>query len=140
MSKRTFSKKSKNSRKTLKNKRVMRGGLDEMQMPYLMLSGYVAIFIFISMLIFGNEDLSKHKTKPSSSGGDSNTISKDELINKFKEEYIKTHFDGINDIYIKKTIEIFNDKISKYGDNINVEQLLDEIKKDINEILLKKLN
>lgn len=144
MSKRTFSKKSKNSRKTLKNKRVMRGGLDDML--YFMLSCLVAIFIFISMLIFGSEDNRKHKSKRSG-GGDSNTFSKDVLINKFEEEYIKTYFNGINDIYINKTIEIFTEKmniftekISNYDDNINVEQLV-EFKKDIvdeiNKILLK---
>ena len=121
----------------------MRGGLDDML--YFMLSCLVAIFIFISMLIFGSEDNRKHKPKPFG-GGDSNTFSKDGLINKFEEEYIKTYFNGINDIYINKTIKIFTEKISNYDDNINVKQL-EEFKKDIvdeiNKILLnanEKLN
>jgi hypothetical protein len=111
----------------------MRGGLDDML--YFMLSCLVAIFIFISMLIFGNEDFRKHKSKRSG-GGDSNTFSKCELINKLKE-YTDEYFG--NDIYKKETIKIFTEKISNYHDNINVEQLK-EFKKDIvdeiNKILL----
>jgi len=108
---------------------------------YFMLSCLVAIVIFISMLILGSQDNRKHKHKPFG-GGDSNTFSKDGLIKKFKE-YIETYFDGINDIYKEKTVDIFTEKISKYGDDINVEQLeefkekiVDEIN-EINEILLK---
>jgi hypothetical protein len=118
----------------------MRGGLDDML--YFMLSCYVAIFIFISMLILGSQDNRKHKPF---GGGDSNTFIKYELINKF-EEYIKTYFDGINDIYKEETIKIFTEKINKYGDDINVEKLEDfkeKIVDKINDIiknLIKKLN
>jgi hypothetical protein len=141
MSKRTFSKKSKNSRKTLKNKRVMRGGLDDML--YFMLSCYVVIFIFISMLIHGSEDNRKHKKKPFD-GGDSNTFSKKDLEKKLND-YIETYFNGINDIdiYKKETVKIFTEKIKPFlddDDNINVEQLEQfkkEIVAEINTTLLK---
>ena len=139
MSKRTFSKKSKNSRKTLKNKRVMRGGLDRSDEALLVF--YILIILFVSRVIseyLSNDTLDNIKRIKKVGGGDSISFNKVELINKLKE-YIKTDFNGINDSDKQKSVEFFTENIKNYGDNITVEQL-DELKQYIEGEIKKIVN
>ena len=122
MSKRTFSKKSKNSRKTLKNKRVMRGGLDRSDEALLVF--YILIILFVSWVIseyLSNDTLDNKKRIKPLRGGDSISFTKYELIEQLKK-YLE-EFHGINDSYKQQIVDIFTENIKNSDDNITVEQL-----------------
>jgi hypothetical protein len=145
MSKRTFSKKSKNSRKTLKNRKIMRGGDNDLDTDTIF--GLIVLSFFCFILMYNttiadiNNRLAYHDRQDKNNrGGEGNSQFNDILFE------LKNLKDNDLDAFIDKIFEkMKNDGMSyqeyyeKSKDHIkkliNVSENLDSIKQSLEMVM-----
>ena len=122
----------------------MRGGLTEndAKTAYGNVLMYIAIILFLSMIILAQQDHRKHKKK--GGGGDSISFDKGELINKLKQYLDKDFYDDFHDSDKQEIVDFITKKINNINNSehyITVEQLhklrkevLHELREEIDKI------